>query len=189
MTSPSFAGSYEGTLPVEVTFTNTSTNFSNPFDPGADTTFFWNLNHDDAAWYYTDNYFEVLDTTYEDAGTYEICLVAVNKNGCTDTTCKELIVYDPIIFTSVNVFTPDGDGINDVLTFEYGSLSIATFHCIIVNSWGTTVAELFDITDSWDGTDFDGDLMSDGVYFYTWTATSDDGTDLEGMGSVTLLGD
>lgn len=187
MNSPQFGQTYEGTLPVEVDFTNLSENFANPNNPNADTTFFWNLDHNNTSWYISDNYNEDIDTVYGISGTYEVCLVAINKNGCTDTTCKELIVYDPIDFKPVNIFTPNGDNKNDVFTFEYKSLSIMEFECVIVDRWGVKVGELTTITDSWNGTDMNGSVCADGVYFYTYKAVSFDGTEFEGQGTVTIV--
>ena len=187
MDSPQFGQTYEGTLPVDVTFTNLSENFANPNNPNADTTFFWNFDHNNISWYISEDYNEALDTTYGIAGTYEVCLVAINKNGCTDTTCKELIVYDPIGFNPVNIFTPDGDGVNDVFTFQYKSLSIETFSCVIVNRWGAVVHEMDDITDEWNGTDLNGNQLGDGVYFYSYEYVSFNGTEGSGQGTVTIV--
>lgn len=187
MTSPQFEGDFYGTACMDIHFINESENFANPNNPFADTTFWWNFESPNGGWILSKDLNETFDTTYCVAGTYEICLVAQNKNGCVDTTCKELIVYDQITFEGVNVFTPNGDGINDVFTFINYAKSINTFHCVIVDRWGMTKAELNDITESWDGTDKSGSECVDGVYFYTWEAVSDNGTELQGQGTVQLL--
>lgn len=178
---------YEGTAPVEVIFTNTSQNFANPYNPNADTTFFWNLNTPFASWEITHDYFETFDTTYTIGGTYEVCLVAINKNGCSDTTCKEIIVYDPLAFTPINVFTPGGDGKNDGFTFYDKSQAVSEFQCVVVNRWGITVFEFTSINDSWDGNDRNGDPCADGVYFYVYEGKADNGDEFQGQGSVTLI--
>jgi flagellar hook assembly protein FlgD len=43
-------------------------------------------------------------------------------------------------------------------------------------------------TDTWDGTDRNGDPVKDGVYFYTYKAVTDDSTDIEGQGNLTVIG-
>ena len=149
----------QGTATAEVEFVNNSQYFADPFDPTADTTFFWNLDNPTAGWQISNSYFETFDTTYGPKGqTYfvDVCLVAINKNGCKDTLCKELTIYEPIAFTDVNVFSPNGDGKNDVFTFEFRAASISEFQCVIVNRWGVVVDELTSITDGWDGTDRNG---------------------------------
>jgi len=187
--SPNFTGpgAYEGTAVVCVEFTNTSTGFSNPYDPLTDTTFFWHYGYQGEAWKISHDFFEIMDTCYYSEGVYPVCLVAQNKNGCTDTTCKDMIIWDPSILHPVNVFTPDGDGVNDVFTFEFVSQSIQTFNAIIVDRWGLTIAEITEITQGWDGTDKSGSQSTDGVYFYTYTAEGKNGEKFEGQGIVTKL--
>ncbi len=181
----------KGTAPVEVVFENTSENFANPNNPLSDTTFFWNLNHPQDDWQLSANYFETFDTLYQAKGEsyeVEVCLVAMNKNGCTDTTCKILTIFEPIAFANINIFTPNNDGKNDVFTFDYKTASIAEFNCIITNRWGEVVGEIMGINGVWDGTNQQGNPCSNGVYFYTYTAVTDNGTKLKGQGTVELVG-
>jgi gliding motility-associated-like protein len=191
MTSDQFTSNYVGTAPIDVHFVNLSTNFANPNNPTADTSFFWNFNHDEAPWVFSDDIAEEFDTTYTAQGntyTVEVCLTASNKNGCSDTKCRLIEIYEPIRFENVNVFTPNGDGANDVFTFEFKSSSIAEFNCVIVNRWGVKVAELNDVTDFWDGNDLNGTMCKNGVYFYNYEATTDNGTALNGQGKIQLVG-
>lgn len=180
----------KGTAPVEVVFTNQSENFVNPNNPLGDTTFFWNLNTPTADWEISYDWYETKDTTYLPRGesyTVNVCLVAINQAGCTDTACKIITIFEPIAFTDINIFSPNNDGINDVFSFDFRSASIATFSCVIVNRWGTTIYEMDEITDFWDGTTQAGEACSDGVYFYTYHATTDNGTLLNGQGTVQLV--
>src|SRR5690606_18137896 len=103
-------GDHKGTADVDVVFTNTSLYFANPNNPDADTTFFWILDNPDAGWQITHDYNEQFDTVYKARGTsydIEVCLVAINKNGCTDTACKILTIFEPIAFDGVNIFSPN----------------------------------------------------------------------------------
>lgn len=192
ITSSQLNENYEGTAPVEVKFTNQSMFFANPNDPLADTLFMWDLFYtNDPDWIITHSYFYEPDTVYEEIGVSyqpEICLIAFNKNGCSDTACKIITIWEPPAFKPVNVFTPNGSGENDVFSFEKYAKGIREFQCIILNRWGVQVAELNHIADYWDGTDMNGDLCSDGVYFYIYTGTADNGEEFEGQGNVTLVG-
>lgn len=179
----------EGTELVIANFINESENFANPNNPGADTSFFWHLGYNNATWYLTHDYFEVVDTVYPGEAVCEVCLVATNKNGCTDTTCKSIIVHEQPEFIAPNIFSPGVDGINDVFTFEYTAAGINEFYCVIVNRWGVTVAELNDITQGWDGTDKNGDDCQHGVYFYSYEAVSTNKSVFKGQGNVQLLRD
>lgn len=175
-------GLYEGTAVVCVEFTNQSQYFANEFDPSADTTFFWNLNSPTSQWQLSQDVNQVFDTCYTSEGVYTVCLVALNKNGCTDTACVDLIIHDPLEFTPVNVFSPDGDGVNDVFSFAFWAQGVATFECTIVNRWGVLIHEMDDILDEWDGTDMNGDMCTDGIYYYTYSGVATDGTVFSGQG-------
>lgn len=177
-----------GTEMVFATFINQSENFANPNNPDADTTFFWNLNHPIDDWFVSIDYYEQPDTNYAGEQVYEVCLVAMNKNGCSDTTCKLITVHVQPELVAPNIFTP-GNGVNDEFTFQYRAEGIIEFNCVIVNRWGVQVAELISIGDSWDGTDKNGSECLNGVYFYTYTARSTNGTVFTGQGNVHLVRD
>lgn len=180
----------QGTAPVEVVFENQSINYSNPNNPNNEPRFFWNLNDQIGNWTITDDIETSQDTTYlsrESSYDIEVCLVATNKNKCVDTTCKILTIYKPVGFTAINIFTPNNDGVNDLFTFQHKAASIKDFNCVIVNRWGTVVGEINNILSGWDGTDKSGDLCKSGVYFYSYTAITDNNTTLSGQGSLQLV--
>lgn len=185
LTSPQFTANWEGTLPVDVHFINTSSNFANPNNPLADTSFFWNFGLGSSI--LSTDYFEEFDQTYTTAGDYTVCLTVSNKNGCTDSICKLITVYDPFVFVPVNIFSPNNDGINDVFTFAGYSKSVNAFNCVIVNRWGIAVAELNSISDVWNGELPNGSAASAGVYFYTYSGQTDNGTNFEGQGTVQIV--
>ena len=187
MTSPQFTSNYEGTAPVNVHFVNQSLYFANPNNPGADTTFFWNFNYDNSNWIISHDLSETFDSTYGIGGIYDVCLVAINKNGCTDTLCKKLVIYDPLIFVPINIFSPDGDGVNDEFSFDFRADAVSEFRCVIVNRWGVVITELNNITDTWNGTDRNGDKCQDGVYFYSYTGRADNSTPFEGQGTIQIV--
>lgn len=181
----------KGTAPVEVVFTNTSQYFANPLDPLADTTFFWSMDSPTTDWYISHDFFETLDTVYQargDSYTIDVCLIAFNKNGCSDTTCKVITVFEPIAFDGVNIFSPNGDGNNDVFTFEFKSASISELSVTITNRWGVKVGEISTPNGTWDGTDMSGSKCNDGVYFYVYEAKADNGEKLAGQGTLQIVG-
>jgi gliding motility-associated-like protein len=64
-----------------------------------------------------------------------------------------------------NIFTPNGDDVNDQLFFH--SNASRCFHCRIYNRWGTLVYELNDAAGGWNGTVLKtGKSAPDGVYYY-----------------------
>ena len=190
ITSEQFTSNYKGNADLAAHFANLSENYANPFNPFADTTFFWNFDSPEGKWILNEDINERIDRIFEARGEsydVDVCLVAINKNGCSDTLCKKIVVYEPIEFNHVNIFSPNGDGANDEFTFEFKSKSISEFHCVIVDRWGGVKTELFDVTESWDGTDRSGSKCTDGVYFYIYEAITDDGSTLSGQGTVQIV--
>ncbi|MCB9222767.1 MAG: gliding motility-associated C-terminal domain-containing protein [Crocinitomicaceae bacterium] len=178
----------QGTADVHAHFVNQSMYFANPNNPNADTTFFWNFDLG-AGWELSTDFYEEFDSIYSDSGTYEVCLVALNKNGCTDTACKNILVWDKPDLTLPNVFTPGGDGAGDGANdvFFFPNIAIDEFEAVIVNRWGKTIFEFTSINDVWDGSDKSGSPCPDGVYFYTYKAVATNGTEFEGQGNIHLL--
>jgi IgGFc binding protein/CHU_C Type IX secretion signal domain/PKD domain/SprB repeat len=187
VTSPAFLtpGVLEGTAQVDAHFVNQSQFFSNPNNPQADTTFFWNFGRPNDNWVLSQDYFEEFDASYLDSGTYVVCLVALNKNGCADTACKSILVFDQPELVLPNIFSPGVDGVND--EFFFPNTAIIEIEAVIVNRWGVTMFEFTDINDSWDGTDKSGSECTDGVYFYTYKAKATNGTEYEGQGNIHLI--
>lgn len=64
-----------------------------------------------------------------------------------------------------NVFSPNGDGINDV--FYFPQKGGTCFDCSIYNRWGRLLYRWQDANDGWDGTiQISGASVKDGVYYY-----------------------
>lgn len=102
---------------------------------------------------------------YTNAGSFHVCLVTTNNVGCTDTTCWDVIVL-PRPLEAPNVFTPNGDGTNDVLVFknlEYYPNSALK----IYDRWGILVYENGNYLNDWNGKKMGtgGDCV-DGTYYY-----------------------
>jgi gliding motility-associated-like protein len=186
VTSDQFYSTLEGTETVFANFKNNSSNFANPLNPLADTTFRWNFNHDNIDWILSEDVNEEFDTIYTGEREYEVCLIAFNKNDCRDTLCKTIIVHAEPDFANVNVFTPNGDGANDVFTFEFTSQAVEMFKCVIVDRWGNVMFEFDEITDTWDGRTPGGRLCTDGVYFYNYEIVYTNGTEFAGQSTVTI---
>jgi len=69
------------------------------------------------------------------------------------------------------VFTPNGDGSNEVVTFEYENIYESSIVCWIYDIKGSVVRQL-DIVESgeyrftWDGEDEQGNTAPSGIYIY-----------------------
>lgn len=72
-----------------------------------------------------------------------------------------------------NVFTPNGDSINDV--FRPYIDEITELHVSIYNRWGNFIYEFDRVRGFWDGHTTSGEPCTDGTYFCVLTATGVDG--------------
>lgn len=140
-----------GEAPMEVVFENTSMNASS---------YVWNFGNGQSGSYSSLN----VSAIYDEVGTYEVALIASNGM-CTDTSKAIIVVTLPGILIHVpNVFTPNGDNVNDV--FYIGTIHAKTVYIEIFNRWGNLMTTLEKPTDVWDG----GDSPS-GVYYYKYSIT------------------
>lgn len=122
--------------------------------------------------------------TYVETGNYSTDLKVYNPQSC-DTTYSKTIVVEPVKLKIPNVFTPNGDGINDFFIISAdnggstksgdetreGGLEYQNYEPLsryyesseltIFNRWGRVVYNSKDYKNDWDG----GNL-SDGTYFY-----------------------
>ena len=108
-------------------------------------------------------------------------LVVINEFGCSDTAQVE--VYSVASEQFYNVFTPNGDGQNDLFTVPV--FGLIDYKVQIFNRWGKKVYEWTDPTSGWAGED-----QPDGVYFYVVTGMNNDSekSEYKKQGTVTLTG-
>lgn len=85
-----------------------------------------------------------------------------------------------------NVFTPNGDGFNDLLHLRGNEASsLAQINLVVYSRWGQEVFRTNDPLFAWDGR-FQGRLLSPGVYLYHLTWQSQCGTSGDQHGAITL---
>ncbi len=122
--------------------------------------------------------------TYKRTGDYTVCLVAMNKEGCTDTVCKTVTADVKPLADIPTAFSPNGDGNNEILYVRgYG---IETVNLRIFNRWGEKVFETNQEEKGWDGT-FKGKPQEMEAYGFVLNVTFVDGTTFYKKGNVTLL--
>jgi gliding motility-associated-like protein len=116
------------------------------------------------------NFNLTFDLTNEDTGTYEVCLTSFAKGlpieeACSDSVCKTVTTTLEIFVEYPNVFSPNGDGINDNYVVRIkGELE---FSITIYNRWGAKMFETTDPKVTWNGKSFnEGADSPSGVYYY-----------------------
>ena len=83
----------------------------------------------------------------------------MDSEGCFDNICETLLVV-PADIENINVITPNDDGINDQLAFQYLEFYPEN-EIFIFNRWGNLVYQAESYDNSWAGND-----LTEGTYFY-----------------------
>ncbi len=98
------------------------------------------------------------------AGCYYVSVIDsfANESALSIKTCVDVCSY----YELPNVFTPGGDGINDLLV-PYPYKFVEKIEMKIYNRWGNLVFTTEDPNINWDGkNEKNGKLCPDGVYYY-----------------------
>jgi gliding motility-associated-like protein len=133
-------------------------------------------------------YDENPEYTYERTGVYDVKLVSKHISEfytCVDTVyIDEYIVIDSSYINAPNVFTPNGDGVNDEFVVKF--FSMETVKITLFNRWGKKIhyyesQNVRGFEGTWEETVWDGKLMggryaSPGVYYYVIVGEGRDGT-------------
>ena len=82
--------------------------------------------------------------------------------------------YSQDVVTIPNIFTPNGDGENDLFKIR-GTEAFEELTCTIFNRHGEPVYRFFGLNGSWDGYTHAGVKVSAGVYFVYLEVRSSDG--------------
>ncbi|MDX2002113.1 MAG: PKD domain-containing protein [Chitinophagales bacterium] len=111
----------------------------------------------------------------------------MDENGCvaSDTVAINIITSCEEDIFVPNLFTPNGDGKNDVLYVRGTALdAIKVFR--IFDRWGNLVFETKDMNQGWNGT-YNGSMVNDGVFVYYVEGTCGGSQALFIKGNVTVL--
>ena len=100
-------------------------------------------------------------------GSYSV--LVTDTNGCAATEYIDVAIVNElagcVIVEMPNVFTPNGDFVNDLFV-PVDILSIKDFNIVILNRWGNVMYESTNYIDGWDGLTPRGKEAEDGVYFW-----------------------
>jgi gliding motility-associated-like protein len=102
-----------------------------------------------------------------------------------DTATAIIIVENGLTLEIPNVFTPNGDGINDLFTIL--STGVKEIDLQIFNRWGQKLFSFNGPKAAWDGLTDKGAKVPDGTYFFFVKATGFDDKTIEKQGTVNLF--
>jgi gliding motility-associated-like protein len=150
-----------GDRPLPVQFTNLSTS-TGPIN------YFWDFGNGNTS--------TVKDPsmTFDAANIYNVCLyVDDGGKGCRDTLCSPIEVFmNSNISIVPNVFTPNGDGINDILMIT--ARGLGSVDAQIYNRWGQKEYEWHTLSGGWDGYTASGVPATEGTYYIILQAVGAD---------------
>ncbi|MEZ7674673.1 gliding motility-associated C-terminal domain-containing protein [Prevotella sp. 20925_1_30] len=130
-------------------------------------------------------YDEDTEYTFTKAGNTQIVLYEI-LNGDTTRYNPISVSISESSLQMPNVFTPNGDGINDIYRAKTGYKSIIEFKAVIFNRWGQKLYEWTDPAGGWDGK-YKGKDVAEGTYFVNVTAKGADGRRFNIRRDVNLL--
>lgn len=99
----------------------------------------------------------------QEFGELPASLTLVSEEGCRFVTTTSLLIQQGLVRIP-NVFTPNGDGINDVFRLYHNTPDIQVSEFTVFNRWGKVVFRS-DNNQGWDGT-YQGKAMPSEVYMY-----------------------
>ncbi len=141
------------------------------------------------SWWFTQNDSQVVltrDASYmfADAGNYPVVMVAKNAWGCADTVIKTVKVVEEFVIYVPNVFTPNGDGLNDI--FMPLGEGVTKYNLTVYDRWGEKLFETKDFFHGWDGS-YKGEPCKSDVYQWSIDASDRLGKIKRMTGHVTIV--
>lgn len=118
------------------------------------------------------------------AGYYDVSLHVYNEGGCTSDFATSVCILASTRVFVPDAFSPNGDGVNDVLYVRAPGLQELSFQ--LYDRWGSKVFESRETGHGWDG-NLRGAKAPSGVYVYVLSAVMFDGEVVEMTGDVTLV--
>jgi gliding motility-associated-like protein len=135
--------------PSVVTLLHNEVEFNGTYNNGPITYWHWDFG----------DYLSTTDTantqnasyTYTYVSNYPVMLIATNIYGCTDTVYRNISVTEEFTMYIPDVFTPNGDGLNDVFNVRGAGFVEEGFEMLIFDRWGQLIYKTNDVYKGWDG--------------------------------------
>lgn len=159
-----------GFAPLVVNMINQSTDAN---------TYFWDFGNGNTSTEESPN------ETFNTPGTYTITLAVTNAQGCVDTMSVEIVVNTEMSVELPNIFTPNGDSVNDEYTIK--ATGVASLKAEIYNRWGEKMFSWNDPNTGWNGISPLGVKASPGVYFCVVEAVDALGEKHQFKTTITLI--
>ncbi len=125
---------------------------------------------------------------YMYSGSYTVTLIARSEYGCLDYVAKSIYIEPEFHLYIPNVFTPDGNGLNDVFQPKGIGIDESDYKMLIYDRWGELIYESNNFSKGWDGS-VKGNVRkaTQDVYVYKIYVRDLKGNRHEFVGHVTCL--
>ena len=120
--------------------------------------------------------------------TTQYCVEVADALGCTDTSCVtvDVSIVCGDLFVA-NAFSPNNDGVNDVLKVKINPACVENMQFSIYDRWGEKMIEITNPDQGWDGV-YKGKQLDNGVFVYYLTIKLSNSDELiRRSGNVSIL--
>lgn len=148
-------------------------------------------NNSHKSYWVFDNDFSKKDSSfnmvknYPASGSHTVTLIAVSENNCADTSHYAFRIEGVSELRLPNVFTPNGDGANDV--YKPIAKGLSKMNAWVYNRNGILMCSWNTVNGFWDGHTTSGEPCVDGEYFIVVDAEGFDGKVYKLKSAITLL--
>ena len=115
--------------------------------------------------------------TYEEEGDFTVVLTAYDDLGCENKFNAIINVSASLFFYAPDIFTPNGDGINEAFHVSVVGHQQNGFELSVFDRWGKQVFYTTDPNEGWDGKYLNGTEVPQDVYLYKATMIKEGGED------------
>ena len=129
---------------------------------------------------------KVVTHRYSATGDYKIVLEVIDENDCKDTVSKIIHIFKLDVYIP-NIFTPNGDGINDIWKPVMNEYSTEGYQLSIFDRWGQLIFYTNDTEEGWDGTVNGNPAAPNTVYSYKLKVRDYVGLEYEFVGHISLV--
>lgn len=124
--------------------------------------------------------------TFNDTGNFRVKLIVTSPDFCVDSITKFIFLKPELLFWLPTSFTPNNDGLNETFG-PNATFGLSKYSMQIYDRWGGLLFTTNDPAKSWNGNDYSGKPLPEGVYAYTINFRYIDGKLFVYKGSITII--
>jgi len=130
---------------------------------------------------------KAINYIYSDSGIYKVFLKVTDINNCTDTISKIIHVHGNLKIFIPNMFTPNGDGLNDTWKPVISNYLKEGYQLSIFDRLGQRVFHTTNTEEAWNGTVNGKPVAPNTVYSYNIIIQDIVGKEHKFSGSITVI--